>query len=95
VNLWVAPVFNVTLLGETVTLTSGGGGGGGGGGAALVTVTADVPTAAGTATLAACTVTFVGDAGAVYRPAGLIQPVTAFPPTTPLTLHVTPGFEEF
>jgi hypothetical protein len=59
VNCFVRLTRTVALVGEMLMLTGGGG---------LVTLTAALPTAEGTATLVACTVTFTGDGGAVYRP---------------------------
>ena len=46
----------------------------------------------------ALTVTVDGvgiELGAWYKPELLTVPIEEFPPTTPFTLQVTPGFEEF
>ena len=58
----------------------------------LVTVTAAPSDFVGSAWLVAVIVTVAGDgrsAGAVYTPALVIIPTTAFPPATPLTLQLT------
>jgi hypothetical protein len=56
VNCFVFEIRTVALLGEMLTLTGGGG---------FTTLTAALPNADGTATLAAWTVTFTGEVGAV------------------------------
>jgi hypothetical protein len=75
-------VVTLTVAGETVTL----------GCDAAMTVTCAVAKALGLAWLVAVTATVAGigtTAGAVYSPVLLIEPTSAFPPTTPPTLHVT------
>src|SRR5262249_27526428 len=84
VNCCLREIRTVAEEGEIVTET---------GGAGFVMVTAALPTAVGTALLAACTVTVAGEgaiAGAVYRPLiESIKPTELFPPIVPFTSQVT------
>jgi hypothetical protein len=60
------------------------------------TVTAELPTAEGAATLLACTLTVLGEGivgGAEYNPPAETVPTVVFPPAIPLTSQVKPRLE--
>jgi hypothetical protein len=84
-------VPRVTLVAPVrVSVTAGGGGGG------ATSVIVRLRTTEGSAKLAAAIVTFEepgSTAGAVYNPVAEMEPMVWFPPTTPLTLQITPVFE--
>lgn len=83
VNCWVAPAANAAIPGVTDTVTGD-------------RVTVALPAAEGLPIVEAVIVSVFFEGmllGAVYRPLTETVPTVAFPPCTPLTAHVSCGFE--